>query len=469
MTANMIDITGRILARDRGRAVLIRQTSAIEADPEPCFGVAPIRMVSEELVQAIAFGSMSGPPQVAVRWNPLSRDPGQLPDFAIALEGYLTEALDAGRLPRIWVPHTAALEVTDLLGHRMRRNRNATPDLQRMGGLCRAIAVESEFPDQQVVAIAGDLLRAHVVTGQSPTEDAHVRALVAWVAPVPGVDPYEEAARRSLVPANAMLQRDVDDEVEHLRKIAKGRGRSAHEAKIRIELLLAQEAIREWDLLIEAREAFLSLGLQPVPGIGALVTKSLERFEWAVDNDPSPPSRPVALRRRLQTMEVAARRVEDITARSDARVRERLRKEGRVIAATVEGIDHPIKRRRPVSIMIRSNQPVVRVRVGTVLQTEDCAVKGRVTRIDHDPAAGGRLIELGLEKGRASSFHFNIGCDEDWYATDYYDNEFRRKQISKMIGDANAPIVFGNSGATAIPLALRTPGLVEAADRLRRN
>lgn len=468
MTADLIDVTARVLARACGRAIPIRRTSAISADPPTSIGIAPIRMAAEELVQAIAFGPIDSTPRVAVRWNPLSRDPGQLGVFATALEAYISGSLAAGQLPRIWLPHSAALEVLDLLGHRMRRNSNATPDLQRMGSLCRAIAVESEFPDQQIVAVAGDLLRTHLVTGQSPKEDGHVGAVVAWVTPPPGVDPLVEASRRSLMPANAMMQRHIDDEVERLRKIGKGKGLAATAARSRIEQLLSGEALREWELLVEARNAFLSLNLPEAAGLGYLVTSSLERFRWAAVNDPSTPSHPVSLRRRLQAMEVAARRVEDVDARSDARVRERLRRQGRVIAATVAHVVQPSRRRRPTSLYFRTDQAVLRIRIGTVVQTEDRAVKGRVTRIEYDFASGSRLFELTLEKGRQSSIHYSLGLREDWYATDFYDNAFRRHQISRTINDAQSPVIFGDAARLAGHPSARSGGLADQVARLRR-
>lgn len=468
MNATLFDAVARALARRNGRAIPVRHTSAISADPAVTFGIAPIKMVAEEHVQAVAFGRIDAEPQVAVRWNPLSRDPGDLEVFAVALDHFITSALSDGRLPRIWVPHAAALEVLDLLGHRMHRNQRATPELRRMGSLCRAIAMESEFPGQQIVAVAGDLLRTHVVTGQTPTEDGHVAAVVAWVLPPPRVNPVEEAARRSIVPANAMLQRSIDDEIERLRKIGKGKGQIAAAARQRIEHLLREEAIREWNLLIEARNAFLSLGLSEPSNLEKLVTESIERFEWWVTNGPIMPTKPASLRRRLKEVEAAAQRVEDIDARSDARARERLRQQGRVVAAMIEGVVQPNPRRRPESLILRTQQEVLRIRKGTVLQTEDVAVKGRVSHIEYDVQSGIRRLKLELEKGRQKSTHYGVGRVEDWYATDVYDNKFRRLQISKVIKNAQAPLIFGSPIQRPKRSGTRSRALIDAAAGLRR-
>lgn len=469
MTASLIDTTARLMARACDRAIPIRHTSSISTDPEITFGIAPIRMVAEEQVQAIAFGPIDGKPSVAVRWNPLSRDPGELGIFAAALDDYIAGSLATSKLPRIWVPHALALEVLDMLGHRMHRNRNATPDLQRMGALCRALAVAYEFPGQQVVAVAGSLLKSHVVTGQAPIEDGHVRTVVAWVQPPQGVDPREEAARRSLVPANAMLQRHIDDEVERLRKIGKGEGAAATDARRAIKDLLRKEALREWEILIEARQAFLSLGLAEVDELDDLVTASLDRFGWMVTNGPGVPSRPVSRRRRLLTIEAAASRVEDLDARSDGRTRERLRRTGRVIVATVEQVIQPEKRRRPLSLLIRADQAVQRVRKGTMLKTEDNAIKGRVRSITFDTPTGSRLLELALEKGRQKSVHYTIGYCEDWYATDFYDNAFRRNQISKAIDEAHSPVIFEAPTQSVVHRRARSSTLIDAAAQLRKS
>jgi hypothetical protein len=125
-----------------------------------------------------------------------------------------------------------------------------------MGAQCRVIADEATYAGQQIVAVASDLLLEHVATGQSVVEDQHLGAQLAWVTPRAGADPVAEAARRALLPAAAMLRRDVDDRVEDLRRLGKGSGVRAAAARAEIEHLLREGAIDEWDLLVEARRAF---------------------------------------------------------------------------------------------------------------------------------------------------------------------------------------------------------------------
>ena len=93
----MITAVARLLAWDRGRATPIRQTCALSPDPPRVFGIAPIRVVSEQRVQAIAFGNLGENPQLVVSWNPLSRETTSLEPFATALDTYLLVALTSGQ------------------------------------------------------------------------------------------------------------------------------------------------------------------------------------------------------------------------------------------------------------------------------------------------------------------------------------------------------------------------------------
>src|SRR5262249_140749 len=152
--------------------------------------------------------------------------------FAAGLDGYITTALQENRLPRIWLPYEGALRQLDLLGHRYRNNQRATDSLRRMGAQCRALMEEYQHEGQQRVVVAAEIIRRQLVTGQSPAEDAHLAALLAWIEEAGG-DPATEAAARSLVPAAAMLTRTEDDEVEALRPIAKKGGGTGSTAQAR--------------------------------------------------------------------------------------------------------------------------------------------------------------------------------------------------------------------------------------------
>lgn len=464
-----IDIAvARVIALARGRAWPIRVTSTLSPDPKRVFGMAPIRVVSEQRVQAIAFGLLTEEPRIISLWNPLSRDAGRLEELAQALDDYLFECLDNSILPRIWVPHAPALEIIDLLGHRYRNNPNASPALQRLGAQCRILANETQFEGQQVVAVAGQLLATHVVTGQSPVEDHQLGALLAWINPLPGIDPAAEAQRRSLIPAAAMLERSVDDEVERLRKIAKGRGQRALEARATIEELLEEEARQEWDLLVEARASFWGLDLPSVPGLARLERLSMERLNFSLRRNLPPPSSAHALAGLLDSQKYAHELVEDIDVRGDLRMREQAREEGHVIRTRVVAIDQPRPRYFPCRLTLRVEQEVVRIRPGAVLQTFSGTIDGRIRDTGEDES-GRTLFEFDVTRGVQASDFPRLGSEIDWTDTIVINMQGRNRAAYRAMRDANSPFVYGPDLPVATPRAQLPADLLAAADQLRRT
>ena len=171
-----------------------------------------------------------------------------------------------------------------------------------MGAQCRAIIEEAAYNDQQVVMVASELLNRHIVTGQSGVEELHLGALLAWVNPPAGVDPSEEADRRSAMPAAAMLDWRDDERVEELRRQAKEESPRGLAARSRIERILTNGAQAEWNLLEEARTAFWALAIPPVSGVDILRSESQRRFADALSTPLNPPTRVHSLRRRWQTL-----------------------------------------------------------------------------------------------------------------------------------------------------------------------
>ena len=68
----------RIAARQHGRAIPIRRLSSLSPDPLTTIGIATIKIVTEEQVQAIAFGRIGSNPHILVRLDPISRDVSDL-------------------------------------------------------------------------------------------------------------------------------------------------------------------------------------------------------------------------------------------------------------------------------------------------------------------------------------------------------------------------------------------------------
>jgi hypothetical protein len=462
------DVLARARALEARRAVLVRENIALASDPMPVFGIAPVKLVSEEIVQAIAYGHIGGQPQVTVRWNPLSRESQELEPFAEALDDYVMGALDNGQLPRIWLPHRAALTLVDLLGWRYRTNQQASDRLRRMGWQCRALAEEAAYPDQQVVAIAGDLLIDHVVTGQVPIKDFHLDALLAWLEDLGDADPTEEADRRALVPAAAMLERRHDDRVEHLRKIAKRGGPMSSAARGEVERLLREGALREWDLLTRGRAALWGLGLPTMPGVDALADGSRDRITYALTNDLSPPTNPHSLSRLLDRHENAAEAVEAATVMGDQYVRELARQDGRAVRGQVVRIDQATRNRHPCTIHVRTDQTVLRVRRGTELRMVGGRVDARVAAITED-TTGARVLELSVIKGVYASMLPSIGGVVELVDAVHRDHSFHRNKAYTAMQAAAHPLVYGD----ALPAPVARTGLprdlLGASRRLRRS
>lgn len=464
----MIDIPtilARALARTEGRAVPIRGTSSLAADPLHAFGIALVRVVSEQRVQAIAFGRLDERPEIVTSWNPLSRESASLEPFATALDAYITTAIASGGTPRIWLPNSSALELIEVMGERYRTNRNATPLLRRMGALCRVLAEEAEYAGQQVVAIACELLTAHVATGQSPVEDRHLGALLTWVNPPPDVDPVEEAARRALSPAAAMLDRQADEEVERFRRIAKRGGADADTARREIERILTDGVLREWSLLTEARRAFWGLLLPSVRGASELLTASRERIAFAAQADLSRPTKAHSLGRLLDAQEYALDVTEDAEVRGDNAAFERAKRTGRAFAATVTAVAQPRRHCHPCTLTLSTDQPILHVRNGKRLQTLDAKVVGRVVSVREGPGAS-TLIDLLLTTGVRGDRLPRRGMTVQVVDTVLYNAQFHRNEVYAAMRDAASPVVYGDVLPAPRPMG-GDAQLVGLAERLR--
>jgi hypothetical protein len=458
----------RVVARARGRAIPIVESCMLSPDPRLVFGIAPIRVVSEQRIQAVAFGSLDQPPRIITIWNPLNRESNDLGPFAEGLNAYLERVQLQNQLPRIWLPHGAALEIVGILAERYRTNRNASADLNRMGAQCHALVEESKYPGQQAVAVACDLLRAHVATGQSAIEDNHLGALVAWINPPKGLDPVNEAERSSLIPAAAMLERRIDDEVERLRTIAKrGDSDEAIRARQQIQDNLRQSAQREWGLLVRARRAFWGLGL-PAARLASLVVESQERLRFALSNNLNPPTRAHSLANLLYDYELSMDKIEDAMIRSDPSIRERGRRKGRAFITDVIAVNQPKEGQHPCILRVRTVQPILRIRRGTALQTLDGKVVGRVLTIRED-GTGGKLIELRLEKGVRSNTRPAVGTRIDWVDTLVFDGKFQLQRTHNQLKVMEPPLVYGARLPAPITRRLPPDNLITVAETLRRK
>ena len=336
-------LVARIVAFGRGRAVPVRETSALSLDPEHAIGIAMIRVVTEDQVQALAYGSADRRPAMITRLHPLGRDTSDLEPFAEWLVDRVQHVIRAGLPLRVWVPHGKTIETLEILGRRYERNQHASPMLQEAARYCRISGEETRFAGQQTVAVALDTILLHVVTGQMPIEDQHLGAVLAWLRPDAGRDPREVAMERARWPASGVLintpDRRDDDYVELLRKELKGAsGHRRSRIEREIQQILRNAVAREWDLLLAARQAFWDLALAP-GHVGDLSRASQQRVSWAVNNHLITPRQAVPVTRKLEEYEDALQRAEGAALRSDATLRRRAARLGHVIEGVVERVD----------------------------------------------------------------------------------------------------------------------------------
>lgn len=406
------DTLHRVLARHLNRAIPARTSSSLSADPDVSIGIATIKIVTEEQIQAVAFGSLSAEPEVIVRLDPIGRDVTDLLPLADFMELTAHQALTAGGALRVWIPHSATLEALDVLGHRYWRNQTAPDPIVRMGEICRIIAHEATFPGQQVVADAAALLQEHVVTGLAPVEEGHLHAVLAWVDPAVR-DPLTESRERIRLPASGILPNTpdypLDSRVDRLRREAKGAtGHRRATLEREIEDILHRWVLREWQLLVEGRRAFLSLSL-PSTGLGGLVKDSTERVKYALDNGYFPARRPDRLAVQLAEMEAGLEKMELAALEGDPVLREQAQRAGSLVRGVVSEVRQPRRRFKPCDIDIDSDQGVIRFRLDDKVRVVGTNVIGIVRALEAIPT-GGTRISVEITNGVQQTGVLSVGA-----------------------------------------------------------
>jgi hypothetical protein len=285
---NEIEAAARHLARARGTAVGIADTYDIEHDPDEIFAIVPMRVVGEEIIQAVGYGALAYSPAIVLEHHALSRRTHFLRPLAKALNDYLKRMIARSRCPRIYVAHPSALEVLAVMAARYEnagRNPNPNPMLRpkplvvRLGYLCRVLKDIYHMPGQQVVIVMTEAMTRHFVTGQIPPKDGHLGALTEWIAaPLNSAGTQDRADAAALAfPAAAMLSRRADDEVEaklqHMKKVPPAQRAVI---KSRIEYLQRDAVQTEWAMLQRAHTAFWGREL----GASSFPTITEENISW---------------------------------------------------------------------------------------------------------------------------------------------------------------------------------------------
>ena len=461
----------RVLARQQGQAIVVRQTRSVTDDPVDAIGIAGIRVVTEDQVQAVAYGPIGGTPQLACRLEPMSRQTDDLEPFAAWLCAHVARQMARNEPLRLWVPHRKTIEMLGVLGRRYERNRSASPMLQEAARICRILAAETTYEGQQVVVVAQDVLLRHSVTGQMPIEDLHPDAILAWVTPVPGRDPLEVAIERSRIPASGLLpntpDQPDDDEIELLRKRLKGATGSARSMiENRIRSILANAVLREWQLLVDMRQAFLGLPLT-AGDLSALAAESEKRARFAYEGFLAQPSNPVPLARHMTDHEAAISMAESAEVAGDAAIRSMLKRTGRVVEATVHRVDQPRRGFNPCTLFLRTDQPIVRLRIDDRVKPAGLRIVGLIRSISLVPDTAITEIEVEIDSG-VRTVPSLLGSARDWFeASDF--PVFLRHKALKNAADRAGWLVSGSSLPPAVSRRVAHSDLLSFANAARRD
>jgi len=418
----------RVHARIEGRAIARTASASLSVDPAETIGIATVKIVTEEQIQAIAFGALDGSPAVVVRLDPISRDVADLAPFAEFLCDWAERVAAAEGRGRIWVPHADTIEALDILGRRYMNNENAPDEVRRMGEVCRIFAHEATFPGQQAIADTKNLLLAHAITGLAPAEESHLGALLAWFDPAV-VDKIRESRDRIRTPASGILantpDQPDDQAVERCRRTAK-QGGAAERARAEAEIadILERAVMREWALMTAGREAFLSLGLA-AGGLDALEKNTANRVAYALENGFYAARAPHRIAIELELMQAGGELAEQASIEADAVMRDRATREGRVVRGMVSEVRQARPGRKPCDIVITSRQPVMRLRVSdrikvsasdvTLGQSNVTGVVRRIEAVDD----GGFALHIEIVNGVRSRAILSVNARVDVFRTAY--------------------------------------------------
>jgi hypothetical protein len=265
----------RLLANIAGASLPIRGTTLLARDHPNPIGLAPVRRTGDGRLQAIAYGRLDRSPDVVALVDPLTLTDAGLDHLSAFLDLSLHDPLGV----QVWTPDEASFLALSIEGLRSRTNPHCSQLRRRLGVCLHALAQLEPLAGQQVVAIATDVLAAHFVTGQSPTEDAHLAARLAWDDPVSGVRPERVAAQRRCHPGPSLLRVQEDERVETLRARLRT-GKASARDREEIQRMLTGAAEASWDLLVQAWSVFSHLPLSALPGLEQLEVDSQRELDW---------------------------------------------------------------------------------------------------------------------------------------------------------------------------------------------
>ena len=150
---------------------------------------------------------------------------------------------------------------------------------------------------------------------------------------------------------------------------ASSKGTAGPGELLEIERTLHRAAHQAWLLLEHAHRVYSSLPLPPLPGIDELEAASYRELGSLLRWNPPFGIHLAGTRTEFRRRENWRAHLADLEARGDGVVREMLRLEGRVIAATTLRVWAPKRRGQEWRILLETSQGMLRIRRGTKLKS----------------------------------------------------------------------------------------------------
>ncbi|MFI9718115.1 hypothetical protein ACIHFE_00435 [Streptomyces sp. NPDC052396] len=314
--------------------------------------------------------------------------------------------------PQLLVPSAAGVEYVRLLGRSTRFRRTAEQDpaaahpapprVPMLGRWLTHFAERAQVPGSSLLLSMTGLLTRHWATGQSPLEDQHLGALLAWIDPPDGLTGAEAALAAELArdaegllchpPAGPATDPAFDNKrlAPALARYDRARtlGRGLARAEAELAELLASQLRPAWDAVWHGLDL-----LRALPE-GAHVAERWKRDRWSYTGqrdriragEPPQPRRDdaVTAARKLAARETAQARLEAQEALDDPLVMAGRRLAGEAFAGEVTEV-----------VMEYTEARVARPRPLVTVRTEDAP----------QPAEGARLYRM-LDGGRTQTGEF---------------------------------------------------------------
>jgi hypothetical protein len=214
----------RAQAWSRGRAEPLATVRHLHLHARPAV-LIPYAMAGEANAPLAAMvGTHRDHPRLLVVAQPRNRDDrfafaAELADFLIPyVDSFAEETeevpIDRGKdvrtrftdAPQLWVPNSGGIDFLRLFGRSTRFRTTegeyaVPPSVPLLGRWLTFFANSAEVAGSSLLLDAVRALSAHWATGQSSAEDGQLAALMAWLAPPPGVSVFDAASAAAAQPA----------------------------------------------------------------------------------------------------------------------------------------------------------------------------------------------------------------------------------------------------------------------------